>query len=381
MTSEFHTVLDRQNTGSSKWSRYEADVLPLWVADTDFATAKPIMDAIAERLAHPILGYAVPTDELRNVILKHLDKAYGWQVSPSALRFIGGVAPGFNVAVRALVSPQKGLIVDRPIYGPIRNVASNWGLRRIDVDLLPNGSRWRYDLDRIEELAPEADAILLCNPQNPTGMRATEDELRRLADIAIAHDLSIISDEVHCDLTLTDGRHIPIARLSPEIAKRTITMMSASKTYNIAGLKTAFAVIEDESLRNRFLAAGEGVLDSLNPIGYTATQAAYAHGEAWRGELVNYLKANRDHLMGEMGRRFPKISVRAPEATYLAWLDCSALGLDRPAQAYFLEKAKVGLSCGTEFGGAAMADHCRLNFGCPRSTLDEALSRMEASLP
>ncbi|MEM8665583.1 MAG: aminotransferase class I/II-fold pyridoxal phosphate-dependent enzyme, partial [Pseudomonadota bacterium] len=241
MTFDFDTVMDRHGTGSTKWNRFGADVLPLWVADMDFPLAQPIVEALQARLAHPFLGYATPRDELRQAVVDHLERTYDWTVSPDALVFLPGVVPGFNMALKSELAPGDGLIIERPVYPPIRAAAGHWDLNRIEVDIVPDGAGWRLDLDRIEAEAKNARAILLCNPQNPTGMRVPEEDLARLAAICDAHDLLMLSDEVHCDLMLTDAPHVPIARLGPEIAARTVTLMAASKTFNIAGLKTAFA--------------------------------------------------------------------------------------------------------------------------------------------
>ncbi|MEO1103093.1 MAG: PatB family C-S lyase [Pseudomonadota bacterium] len=380
MTFDFDTPVDRRDTGSTKWSRYGADVLPLWVADMDFPLAPAIVDALKERLDHPFLGYATPRDELRDAVVAHLSRTYGWEVSPDWLVFLPGVVPGFNMALKGCLSPGDGLIIERPVYPPIRAAAGHWDLRRIEVDIVPDGDRWRLDLDAIAAAAPTAGAILLCNPQNPTGLRVPPADLERLAAIAVEHDLLMLSDEVHCDLMLADAPHVPIASLGKDIASRTVTLMAASKTFNIAGLKTAFAVIENAELRRRVAGTTQGMVDSINAFGFEGTLAALRDGRPWHDALIAYLRGNRDHLASEIARRFPKIAMRVPDATFLAWLDCAALDLGRPAQEFFLHEAKVGLSPGSDFGGPAMADHCRLNFGCPRALLDEALTRMEAAL-
>ena len=203
--------------------------------------------------------------------------------------------------------------------------------------------------------------------------------LEAIAEVCLAHDTWIVSDEIHCDLLFDGRRHVPIASLSPEVARRTITLMAASKTYNVAGLKTAFAIVPDPEVRARFAGSKLGMVDSVNALGLAATEAAYARAGAWKADMLAYLEANRDHLAAEVSARLPGMRMAPPQATFLAWLDCAALDLHPSPQVFFLERAKVGLSAGSDFG-AEGAGHVRLNFGCPRATLDAALERIERAL-
>jgi cystathionine beta-lyase len=234
------------------------------------------------------------------------------------------------------------------------------------------------DLEQVARGLARCQALLLCNPHNPTGRVLTRAELEHIAQVCLEHDVLIVSDEIHCDLVFDGRRHIPIASLSETVARRTITLMAASKTYNVAGLKAAFAVIADPDLRQRFNASRLGMVDSVNALGLVATGAAYRHGGAWKAAVLAYLQDNRDYLFDAVQRRLPGVSMAKPQATFLAWLDCSGLGLNDP-QAFFLEHAKVGLNPGTDFGPGG-AQHVRLNFGCPRATLEEGLNRLEQSL-
>ncbi len=378
--SPFDRAIDRLAAADCKKARlYPQDVLPMWVADMDFAVAEPIRQALQERLNHPVFGYALAPESLKAAIIDHLQAHFAWTVEPDDLVFLPGVEPGFNMALRAFLEPGEGVVVQTPIYRPILNAPGHWGLHRIDAPLTAGADGYGMDADALGAAMARARAILFCNPHNPTGKVFTAAELGTIAALADRHDMTIISDEIHCDLIYRGHRHIPIASLSPEFARRTITLMSASKGFNIAGLKTAFAIITDPERRQRFQQARGGLVDSVNVMGLVATEAAYRASDAWRRSLVAYLEANRDHLAREIGRRLPGVVYRPPQASFLAWLDCSALRLTPDPHRFMLDKARVGLSAGEEFGERG-AGHVRLNFGCPRATLDEAIDRMARAL-
>ena len=377
--TDFDAVYDRRGTGSSKWSKYPTDILPMWVADMDFPAAPEILEAIRNRLEHPMLGYGVARDELRARIVEDMQSKYHWSITPEDIVFLPGVEPGFNMGLKAMLEPGDGLVVQTPVYRPILNAPSHWGLVRNDVPLRQTELGYVMDVDPLAAALSQSRALLLCNPQNPTGKVFTKDELTEIATLCRDNDALIISDEIHCDL-LFDGRHhIPIATLSEETANRTITLMAASKTFNIAGLKTAFAIIQNKSIRERFVLSKLGMVDSVNVLGLEATLAAYTHASGWKARMLSYIQANRDYLSQQVALRFPAIRLIKAEATFLAWLDCSELGLAGDPQAFFLEHGKVGFSAGSEFG-AAYGDYVRVNFGCPRSLLSEGLDRMERAL-
>ncbi|WP_246529532.1 MalY/PatB family protein [Microvirga zambiensis] len=369
MTYNFDTPIERRGTGSSKWSKYSADVLPMWVADMDFAAAPEIIEAIVERLEHPILGYGVARDQLRAQIVADLARIYQWIIQPEDIVFLPGVEPGFNMAIKAMLEPGDTLAIQSPIYRPILKAPDHWNLRRIDI----NASD--LSKDDLQKLAASR-AFLLCNPHNPTGKVYTPEELHDIA--AATEGRVIISDEIHCDLLFDSNVHTPIASLSSDVAWRTITLMSAAKTYNIPGLKTAFAIIQNPEIRDRFAASRLGMVDSVNVLGLEATLAAFSRAESWKRDLLDYLQANRDYLVDTISARFPSIKMKKPQATFLAWLDCSELNLPDPQQ-FFLDNAKVGLSAGHEFG-EVYSKYVRLNFGCSRATLIEGLDRMEAAI-
>ncbi|MHB2138960.1 MalY/PatB family protein [Pseudomonas monsensis] len=379
MTFDFDQVFDRHNTGSTKWSRYPADVLPMWVADMDFAAPPVVIEALQQRLLHPLLGYSVAQDNLREAIVADLWNKFAWQVKPQELIFLPGVESGFNMALKALVQPQQNVVVQVPNYPPLRHAPGHWDLNKVELKFVAQADgTYLTPLEGLRESLIGGGALLLSNPHNPIGKVFGREELQAVADICVARDAWIISDEIHAELCF-DGRvHIPTASLSPEIARRTITLMSASKAYNIAGLKTSFMIIQDAALRERVNHARCGMVDSVNPLGMEATRVAYSEAGPWLAELKTYLQANRDWLVDAVRRRLPGVTLNVPQGTYLAWLDCSALDLANPQQ-FFLEQAKVGLSAGLDFGDQHQ-QFVRLNFGCPRSMLEDGIARMERAL-
>ena len=383
MAHDFDRVIDRRSTNSNKWRKYPPDVLPLWVADMDFASPEPVIRALRERVEHGIYGYGFEGPEFAEVFVDRLQKRYGWTVSPEAVVLVPGVIPGFNVACRALTRPGDGLLMQLPVYPPILRCPGNHELTR-DEALLGRDREGRYEADLDAFRAAIHDrtrAFLLCNPHNPVGRVFTGDELAGMARICLERDLAIIADEIHCDLLYAGHRHVPIASLAPEIERRTITLMAPSKTFNLAGLKVSVAVIPEASLRERFMAArGDFVQTQVNIMGYAAAFAAYRDGDAWLGELLRYLEANRDFLAEYVRRHLPGVSMTPPEGTYLAWLDCRSAGSAASDPfTFFLERAKVALNDGALFGRGGPG-FVRLNFGSPRALLTEGLERMRRAL-
>jgi cystathionine beta-lyase len=379
--SPFDSVIERRASGCNKWNRYPEDVLPMWVADMDFPSAPPILEALRARIDHGVLGYGMAQDRLRGAILAHLEHHYGWRVAPEAVVPLPGVVPGFNLALRAVCAPGAGVLVQTPVYPPMLKAPENWNLRRVDAPLGAGGEVDPGAFRDAAGVAGQGGAFLLCNPHNPTGRVFRREELSAMAEACLAAGLHIVSDDIHCDLLFDGRRHIPIASLSPEVAARTVTLMSAGKTWNIAGLNAAWAVVPDAGLRARFAAARAGIADHANILGLVATVAALEDGEPWRQDAIRYLQANRDWLADAVAARLPGIRMTRPEGTYLAWLDCAGAA---PAAAgdphrFFLDRAKVGFNPGPDFGPPGW--HCvRLNFGCPRATLEEGILRMERAL-
>lgn len=381
MTDDFDCIIDRCATGSMKWQYYGADVLPMWVADMDFAAPEPVIAALQARVAHGVFGYEGYPSALMEAIVARLQQLYGWTVAPEALLFLPGVVTAFNLAAQAFLDPGDGLLIQTPVYPPILGVAQTADAVTHGMELTRDADgRYSVDDDLFERAITERTRMfLLCNPHNPVGRVFRADELARMAELCLRHDLLICSDEIHCDLLFDGCRHIPIAALAPEIAARTITLMAPSKTFNVAGLHCSFAVIPDAELRRRYKAARRGIVDSVNLLGYTAALAAYQEGQPWLDALLRYLEANRDFVVAFVRQNMPGVAVAPPEGTYLAWLDCRAAGIPGNAHGFFLKEARVALNDGATFGSGGEG-FARLNFGCPRALLEEGLERMRAAL-
>lgn len=374
---DFDTVIDRSNTASEKWDRYQGrDIIPLWVADMDFRSPPAVIEALHERVAHGIFGYTHPSAELVEAVLGHLKRDFDWDVEAEWLIWLPGLVCGLNVLCRAIGDADDEVLTFTPIYPPFMSapLLSQRALLKLPLRLL--GGHWEMDLEALERaITPRTRLMLLCSPHNPVGRVWSREELVRLAELAERHDLVIGSDDIHAGLVLdADKRHIPIATLSPEAARRTITLMAPSKTYNIPGLGCSFAVISDPGLRKGFKKAMARIVPHVNTLGYTAAQAAFQQGEEWRQSLIAYLRANRN-LVSEEVARMAGLSMTPVEATYLAWIDARQAGLEQPGR--FFEQAGVGLSDGADFDAPGFV---RLNFGCPRSLLAEALQRMKTAL-
>ncbi len=378
MSFDFDTIHHRLGTGSTKWNRYPPDVLPMWIADMDIAAPPAVLEALHQRLNQQILGYSVAGADVREAIVADLWARYAWRVQPEELLFLPGVEPGFNMALHAFVQPGQPVVVQTPNYRPIRLAPGHWNLPRIEIPFERVDAEYITPMPALHQALNGAGALLLSNPHNPIGKVFPREELLAVANACLEQGALIISDEIHAELCFDGRRHIPTASLSAAIADRTITLMSASKAYNVAGLKTCFAVIQNAEIRERFNQARCGMVDSVSPLGLEATRVAYSQCGEWLEALKHYLQANRDYLQEAVRTRLPGVVMHAPQGTFLAWLDCSALGLDDPQQ-FFLEQAKVGLSAGIEFGDDSQ-QFVRLNFGCPRALLEEGVQRMERSL-
>jgi len=379
---DFDRVVDRRGTDSNKWHKFPADVLPLWVADMDFPSPPAVVRALRERVEHGFFGYLSERNDLPEVVAERLAKRYGWRVSPEAVVTLPGVIAGFNQALRALTAPGEGLLIQTPVYPPILRAYGNHGLRRDEHALTGDGDG-RYGVDLAAFAASIRDttrAFLLCNPHNPVGRLFGRAELEGMAQACLRRNLWIIADEIHCDLLLDGRTHTPIASLAPEIEQRTIMLMAPSKTFNLPGLKCAVGVIPNATLRERFVAAAADLVPKINVLGYTAAVTAYREGDAWLEALLAYLKDNRDFLVRQVRATLPGVTIAPPEATYLAWLDCrGSAAAGRDPYTFFLERAKVALNDGVAFGPGG-AGFVRLNFGCPRPLLTEALERMRTAL-
>ena len=381
MIFNFDKTVDRSHTLSSKWRQYDPDVLPMWVADMDYESPPGVITALQNRIEHGVFGYESSPEELKTVIVSWVKERYKWTITEDAIVFLPGVVPGFNWTVRNFLTPSDGLLIQTPVYPPILRSAAVCGVRRLVNPLHKNADgTYIIDFDDFEkQIKDNVKIFMLCNPHNPVGHVYQRDELERMADLCIQQDVMVCSDEIHADLVYSGHHHIPIGSLHPEIADRTITLFAPSKTFNIAGLKCAYAVIPNANLRRQFTQNLGYLLGSVNNIGYTAALAAYKSGAAWLHGLVEYLEGNREILLTYIEKNMPEIRVARPEGTYLAWLDCSALDLKSSPYTFFLEHARVALNDGGAFGPEG-ADFVRLNFGCSQNMLVDALGRMQTAL-
>ncbi|MDB6128524.1 MAG: aminotransferase class [Verrucomicrobia bacterium] len=381
MTFDFDHPPERRGTDSQKWQKYAGrDILPLWVADMDFPSPPAIKAALEKRVAHGIYGYARPVSSTTETMVAAMESRYGWKIDPSWIVWLPGLVVGLNVTALAFAEPGDEVLTLAPVYPPFFSAPKNSARVSRSVSFELKNGTWAIDWAALERaVTPRTKLFYLCNPHNPLARVWRRDELEQLAAFCVRHDLILCSDEIHCDLILDANlKHVPTALLSPEIAGRTLTLMAPSKTYNMPGLGTSFAIISDAALRAGFIRATAGIVAEVNTLGFTACEAAYRDCEPWRQELLTYLRKNRDYLVDFVASEMPGVIIEAPiEATYLAWLNVAALNLADPI-AHF-EKHGVGLSDGAFFG-ATKGRYVRINFGCTHATLVEALRRMKAAL-
>lgn len=373
---DFDREIDRSGTMSLKWDKYkEQDILPMWVADTDFVSPPAVIEALTERVAHGVFGYSRPSPRLIELIITRMQQRYGWTIQPEWLVFLPGVVPGLNLACKAWSQHGRGIITPKPVYYPFLQAPGFNDRPLLTVPMVEQDARWVLDIEELERQAPSADLLLLCNPHNPGGTIFTREELEAIDAIAERHNLVICSDEIHCDLLLDQGaRHIPYGALSPAAAERSAVMMAPSKTFNIAGLCCSFAVVANPRLRLKLQQAMRGISADVNLLGYVAAEAAYEGGDAWLAAQLDYLRGNLALIEAAVAR-WPGVKLARNQATYLAWIDVAGLKLEDPIA--FFEQAGVGLSPGAQFGDAQFV---RLNFGCTRARLSEALARMERAI-
>ena len=380
MRYDFDQVIERRSTDSNKWQRYGDDVIPLWVADMDFVSAEPIVQALHQRVDHRIFGYTRPTQELRRAIQERLKRLYGWEIQEEEIIFLPGLVTGLNVAYHAFSHPGDEVLVQPPVYFHFVHDPVMHGRVMNDPPLVQREDTYEIDFDAFESsITHQTRVFLFCNPHNPVGRVYMRMELERIAEICLRHHLILCSDEIHCDLLYSGYRHIPIAALGPEAAHQTVTLMAPSKTFNVAGLHCGFVIIQNPRLRKLWETFCHGLIPGVNIMGHVAALAGYRDGQEWLDQVLPYLQANRDFLAGFLKEMLPSIRMTKMEATYLAWLDCRDAGILGNPSDFFLRKAGVALNDGSEFGKGGEG-FVRLNFACPRKTLEEALDHMVEAL-
>jgi cystathionine beta-lyase len=388
----FDGVINRRMSESYKWREYPEDVMPLFVADMDFRSPEPVSRALRAYIDHGVFGYPrglhtndrAQVHELASLVVDRMAHRYNWQIAVDDVVLIPGVVPGLNITCHSFAAssnPTQGsVLVQTPVYPPILAAPTNAHIQRVESPLHgEDDGSYSIDWDSFRSgVARNTRLFLLCNPHNPVGRVFRRHELERMAEICLSANVTICSDEIHSDLLFDGYEHIPIATLDPEIARHTITLIAPSKTFNLAGLQCGFAIISNSELRHQFRSAREGLVPWVNAMGLIGAEAAYRDGQPWLDQLLAYLQGNRDFLWDFVKRELAGMRMTKPEGTYLAWLDCRELKLENPYE-FFLKHARVALSDGRTFGTGGTG-FVRLNFGCPRSILEEALSRMKSSL-
>lgn len=368
----------------NKWTYYPHDALPMWVADMDFPAPKPILNELDKVVNHGVLGYELPSKPLKETVAARMDRLYGWKVKPEAVVTVTGIVSGFNAAARAFCSPQKGVLVQPPVYNEFHEVKNNVRIPQIDAPLVKriegNILHYEIDWDIFRKQVKKAGIFLLCNPHNPLGINFRRKDLLRMAELCIENNVLIVSDEIHSELLLGDETFTPLASLSSEIAKNTITLIAPSKTFNVPGLFCGFAIIPNKALHARYEQEVRHLRIHVNSMGLHAARIAFSgQCDSWLKALRRYLTRNRDFLVEYVTEYMPGVRVTVPDATYLGWLDFTELKLKKSPFDFFMKKAKVALSDGKIFG-AGGEGHVRLNFGTSRRLLEQGLNRMRKAL-
>jgi cystathionine beta-lyase len=365
-----------------KWRLFGDEVLPAWVADMDFPVAPPVHRAIRELVGRHDFGYHfVPlSPSLRDALVSRMAERFCWQIDPQRIVPLVNLLQGLDNSVLLHSRKGEGVVLQTPIYPPFLAAVERSGRRVVESSLVRGAHRYEIDFEHLREtLDPETRLLLLCNPHNPTGRVFEREELLALGELALEHDLIVVSDEIHADLTFPPHRHLPFATLGPEVAERTITLTSATKSFNLAGLPCAFAIFGSDRLQQPFRELPPHALGHPGILDDAATCAAWTEGQPWLDEVLAYLLENRDLVMDFIARRLPDLCVRPPEGTYMAWLDCRELGLPADPFNFFLEHARVALTAGREFGAPGKG-FVRMNFATSRAILLEILERMGAAV-
>ncbi len=391
MSHSFKHTPNLRDLHSIKWSQFEEDVLPLWVADMDFTSPPAVINALIERVQYGTFNYTMDFPPLREALVERMKRLYDWDILPEDILFVPGMVVALNMITRVLGKVGDGVLMQTPVYGPFLSIPASNGKFAQMVDLVQESvteHTFTYRQDMVafgDAFTKQTSLFYLCNPHNPGGMVYTRAELETLAHLCLKNNVTIVSDEIHSDLIL-EGKHIPIASLSPEVAQSTITLIAPSKTYNLPALGTSVAIIQNKELRDRVQQQIYATGLHVNVLGLVASNAAYREGDGWLTDLLTQLKANRDALVGYVGEHWSNVKVTVPQATYLAYLDCSAVLTPNdiaPVQ-FFLETARVALNGGDFFrkvnATAGRDNFIRMNFGCAPETLKTALDRMNAAL-
>ena len=384
MQYNFDQIIDRRGTDALKidavpsiWGR--DDLMPLWVADMDFATPPFIVEALRRRLDHEVIGYTVRTPQWASSIVAWQQSRYGWEIQPEWLNFVPGIVPGIAFVISCFTEPGDTVLIQPPVYHPYIHVPTNLGrtLRRNRLDLVDG--QYQIDFERFERDVRGCKLFLLCHPHNPGGRVWTEEELCRIAEICHREGVIVVSDEIHADLTLPPYQHVPFAKVSAEAAECSITLMSPSKAFNMAGLTSSYSIISNEALRERFHRHLEhSELNLGHAFAFIGVAAAYSHGTEWLDQMLTYVQGNIDYMEQYLAMSLPQVGMIRPQASYLVFLDFRKLGLPQPKlNKLIVEKARLALNDGAMFEGEGFM---RLNAASPRSVIEEAMHRLSDAL-
>ena len=383
MKYSFDEVIDRTGTAAVKidgmkevWGR--TDLLPLWVADMDFATPPFILDAIRRRCEHPILGYTEKPESYYQAIIGWVKRRYGMEVSKEQLNYVPGIVAGLGMALNCFTAPGDKVMIMPPVYHPFAWLVQRSGRRLVECPLKLENGTYRMDLDLFRRSIKGVRVLILCNPHNPGGVVWTKEELETLADVCAEDNVIVFSDEIHADLTLPPHRHVPFAMISEHARNNSVTFMAPSKAFNMPGMAASHTVIYNEGLRKRFVAyLDAGELDMGHVLAYPAVEAAYTEGDEWLEQCLAYVQANIDYVEAYLQENLPAIQAMRPQASYLVWLDCRKLGLSQKALVdFFVSGARLALNDGAMFGKEGEG-FMRMNVGCPRSILEQAMKQLK----
>ncbi|PIE46645.1 MAG: aspartate aminotransferase [Gammaproteobacteria bacterium] len=379
----FNKDYQRQHSDSEKWNIYPDDIIPMWVADADYAVPEVIINALKERLSHPVLGYGVESKKLCHLITERMEKCYHWKIKPEWICFVPGVVASLNACRAIMGDVGSRAITALPVYPHLQNATPILGREMIFYSMINNRGRFTPDFEELESnIDATTKMLILCNPHNPVGTVYNNDELQRFAAIAEKHNLLICSDDIHADFALYEDKpYRPIAALSPNVSKRTMTLMAASKTFNIAGLNCSYAIIEDRELRKQFKTQLKGLVGGVNILGFVATEAAYEYGEDWLTEQLEHLRKNAEYCYQRI-QKMPLLSMNKLEATFLAWINATTANVKAKEKGFtnfheYLLSFGIAVSDGKDFGDE---NFIRINLATSEDLLSEGLNRLEKAV-
>lgn len=382
---DFDEIIQRRGTDSKKYNTYPSDVIPMWVADTDFKAPQPVIDALKERAEHGLFGYSTSTldTSFGEAAKKWMNKRFGLSIEEEWVTFTPSVVPALVVAIQAFSNVGDKIVIQSPAYHPFHSIIPNNGRVKVENELIYNGAQYKINFDELEQQLkdPRTKLFILCNPHNPVGRVFTQEELNTMVDLCEKYDVLIISDEIHSDIVYEGHRHIPIFKVSDKVKDFAMICINPSKTFNLPGLRTAATIIPNKRLREQFIIQQtNNRMSGETNFGTLAFKVAYNECDYYADQLVEYLSGNLALIRDYFAEKIPNIKLIQPEATYLAWLDCRELNMSQEElNSFFLEKAKVALNDGLSFGTSGLG-FMRMNFGCPRSTVQEALERIERAV-